>query len=154
MLLIKTNHKKKIVLINMKGYTTMCGDLFHLGHIKFLEQAKKECDYLIVGLPSDKDIMKYKLKKPILNISERKEIIEYCKFVDEVIINVPYLIDDEGLKKLNADIFLYSTVDEKENKRYLDDFILTKKRKKLEYTSGISTSQLRKRVIEYQKYSL
>ena len=35
------------------GITCSCFDLFHAGHIKMLEEAKKYCDYLIVALQTD-----------------------------------------------------------------------------------------------------
>ena len=46
------------------GYTTMCCDIIHYGHINFLKKAKENCDFLIVGLHSDEDITLRK-RKPV-----------------------------------------------------------------------------------------
>lgn len=67
------------------GYTTGVFDLFHIGHLNILKNAKKHCDYLIVGVTLDDVVMTYKNKKPIIPYEERKEIIESIKFVDQVV---------------------------------------------------------------------
>ena len=56
------NKTKKI------GFTCSCFDLLHAGHIIMLEDAKKQCDYLIVGLQSNPTIDRPNEKnKPIMN---------------------------------------------------------------------------------------
>ena len=53
-------------------YTVGAFDMFHVGHIDFLEKAKKMGDYLIVGLHTDQEVNKYKgCNYPILNLHER-----------------------------------------------------------------------------------
>ena len=71
---------KKII-----GYTCGSFDLFHIGHLNILKKAKKQCDYLIVGLNSDETMIRCKNKAPIIPFSERKQILEAIKYVDEVI---------------------------------------------------------------------
>lgn len=132
------------------GYTTMCADLFHYGHMTFLENAKKECDYLIVGLHSDVDITK-NTRKPILNIEERKKTVEFCKFVDEVIINAPYIINDTLLDDLNANVYIYATVNKEEDNKYLERYLFTDRLKKLKYTHEISTSDIINRISTLNK---
>lgn len=72
---------KKIV-----GYTAGAYDMFHIGHLNLLRRAKEQCDYLIVGVNSDKLIEKYKNKKTIIPQDERIEIIKAIKYVDDVIL--------------------------------------------------------------------
>jgi glycerol-3-phosphate cytidylyltransferase len=76
----KNIHKKEIV-----GYTTGVFDMFHIGHVNILRNAKSMCDKLIVGVSTDKLVLKNKNKMPIISFKERKKIIESCKFVDKVI---------------------------------------------------------------------
>ena len=64
------------------GYTTGVFDLFHVGHIAFLKQAKSRCNYLIVGVCSDELAEYLKDKTPIFSEDERLEIISSIKFVD------------------------------------------------------------------------
>ena len=69
------------------GFTNGCFDLFHLGHISLLNEAKKYCDYLIVGLNSDESVRKIKGKdRPINNQFYRLKLLELLKIVDEVIL--------------------------------------------------------------------
>ncbi len=66
------------------GYTTGVFDLFHIGHLKILKKAKKECDYLIVGVTID-ELVSYKGKQAFIPFEERLQIVESIKYVDEVI---------------------------------------------------------------------
>jgi len=72
------------------GYTTGVFDLFHIGHLNVLKRASLECDYLIVGVTSDELSIAAKHKKPVIPFSERMEIVEAIKFVDEVVPQVNY----------------------------------------------------------------
>lgn len=57
-------------------------DLFHVGHLDFLEQARKRGDYLIVGLHTDPVVNKYKGSNyPIMNIHERVLSVLACKVI-------------------------------------------------------------------------
>ena len=82
-----------------KGHTMKVGfvcsafDLFHAGHIIMLEEAKKQCDYLIVGLQTDPTIDRPTEKnKPVQSVFERFVQVKACKYVDEVI---PYATEKE-----------------------------------------------------------
>lgn len=59
-------------------------DLFHYGHIRILQRARKLGDYLIVGLSTD-EFNAGKGKKSVMPYGERKEILEAIRYVDEVI---------------------------------------------------------------------
>ena len=66
------------------GYTTGVFDLFHIGHLNLLRNAKKLCDKLIVGVSSD-ELVLYKNKKAVIPYDERIEIVRSIRFVDLVI---------------------------------------------------------------------
>ena len=69
------------------GFTCSCFDLLHAGHILMLEDSKKQCDYLIVGLQTDPTIDRPEEKnKPIQSLEERRIQLEAIKYVDEVIV--------------------------------------------------------------------
>ncbi len=71
---------KKVV-----GYTTGVYDMFHIGHLNVIRNAKAQCDYLIVGVSTDELVQKEKNKKPVIPFSERVEIVKALKYVDEVV---------------------------------------------------------------------
>lgn len=70
------------------GYTTGVFDLFHIGHLNILRNAKAQCEYLIVGVSIDEVVESYKHKKPIIPFEERIEIVEAIKYVDKVVPQV------------------------------------------------------------------
>mgnify|MGYP006096458891 FL=1 len=68
----------------MMGYTSGVYDLFHVGHLNLLKNAKGLCDQLIVGVTSD-ELVSYKNKKAVIPHNERMEIVRNIKFVDAVV---------------------------------------------------------------------
>ena len=66
------------------GYTSGVYDLFHIGHLNLLKNAKGLCDKLIVGVSVD-ELVKYKHKTPVIPFEERIEIVRNCKYVDAAI---------------------------------------------------------------------
>lgn len=71
---------EKIVL----GYTSGVYDLFHIGHLNLLKNAKGLCDKLIVGVTSD-ELVAYKNKKAVIPHQERMEIVRNIRHVDAVV---------------------------------------------------------------------
>lgn len=66
------------------GYTSGVYDLFHVGHLNILRNAKGMCDKLIVGVTTD-ELVSYKNKKAVIPHNERMEIVRSIKYVDSVI---------------------------------------------------------------------
>ena len=72
--------RKKIV------FTNGCFDLLHVGHIRYLSQAKKLGDFLIIGLNSDRSVKKLKGKdRPINSFEDRAILLSALNSVDLVI---------------------------------------------------------------------
>ena len=70
-----------------KGFTCSCFDLLHAGHVKMLQDARNQCDYLIVGLQTDPTIDRPDTKnKPIQTMEERQTMLSAIRFIDEIVI--------------------------------------------------------------------
>lgn len=84
------------------GYTTGVFDLFHIGHLNMLKNAKAMCDKLIVGVTVD-ELVSYKHKRAVIPFEERLEIVRSIKCVD---VAVPQTTMDkfEAWKKLRFDV--------------------------------------------------
>lgn len=130
------------------GYTQGVYDLFHIGHLNLLNNAKKHCDYLVVGVNSDELVKKYKQKTPIISEHDRAEIVKNIKSVDEVII-----VDTLDKTKIH-DFVKFDAVfigsDWKNTPRWQKTEEDLKKIKcdviYLDYTEGVCSSTLRKKI--------
>ena len=84
------------------GYTTGVYDLFHVGHLNLLKNAKGLCDKLIVGVTVD-DLVTYKGKRAFIPFEDRIEIVRSCKYVDAAVPQ--YDVDKlTACKKLGATV--------------------------------------------------
>lgn len=77
------------------GYTTGVYDMFHVGHLNIIEKAKEQCEYLIVGVTTDKLCFERKGKMPIINQSDRMRIVSAIRYVDQV-------VPQDNMDKLSA----------------------------------------------------
>lgn len=68
------------------GYTQGTYDLFHIGHLNLLNNAKNMCEHLIVGVNSDELVKNYKNKIATINQFDRAAIVASIKSVDGVVI--------------------------------------------------------------------
>lgn len=66
------------------GYTAGVYDLFHIGHLNLLKNAKGMCDKLIVGVTVD-ELVSYKGKRALIPFEDRIEIVRSVKYVDAVV---------------------------------------------------------------------
>ena len=131
------------------GYTDGVYDLFHVGHLNMIEAAKKQCEYLIVGVHSDQVVKQYKYHCPIIPEIERARIIGAIKGVDKVVINdvrdkltllerygfnVVFIGDDwKGTERWN-------NFEKVLGERNVDVIYVP-------YTKGISTTDIKKRIL-------
>ncbi|WP_018305805.1 adenylyltransferase/cytidyltransferase family protein [Desulfitobacterium hafniense] len=130
------------------GYIAGVFDLFHIGHLNLLRNAKAECEYLIVGVLTDELVVFYKKKPPFIPCNERKDIIDSIKYVDQTV-----LVDKKNIGKMKAwELYhfdcLFSGNDWQNEKSWLED------RKKLNevgsdifffpYTQSTSSTQIKK----------
>jgi glycerol-3-phosphate cytidylyltransferase len=74
------------------GITFSAFDLLHAGHIKMLEDAKRECDYLIAALQTDPTIDRPEKNRPTQSVVERYIQLKGCVHVDEI---VPYATEQD-----------------------------------------------------------
>lgn len=129
------SENKKIV------FTNGCFDLLHIGHITYLEEAKKQGAILIVGINTDESVRKLKgPTRPIQNENDRAEILAALKAVDHCI-----LFSEETplnlIKKIRPDV-LVKGGDWKTDKIIGSDFVLSYGGavKSLNYVDGKSTT--------------
>ena len=92
--------KRKVV------YAYVVGDIIHIGHLRHLERAKAEGDYLIVGVLTDKAVMEKK-PKPVIPFEERFAVVSALKMIDEVIAQETYS-PLGNINKIKPDILMES----------------------------------------------
>lgn len=86
-------------------YVAGAFDLFHVGHLDFLEKARELGDYLIVGLHTDPVVNAYKRGNyPIMNLHERVLSVLACKYVNEVVIGAPYTVTKDLMDHFNVSV--------------------------------------------------
>lgn len=131
-------------------------DLFHLGHMKQLEQAKKSFPNveLVCGIPSDIETHKRK-GLTVLTDEQRCETLTHCKWVDEVIPNAPWCVTPEFLQEHKIDYVAhddlpYASADSDDIYKPIKEqgkFLTTQR------TEGISTSDIITKIVrDYDKY--
>jgi glycerol-3-phosphate cytidylyltransferase len=76
--------------LGLKVYTGGTFDLFHSGHVNFLKRCQEIAGVggrVVVALNTDEFVFNYKKKKPILSFQQRKDVLDSCRYVDEVVEN-------------------------------------------------------------------
>jgi len=102
--------KDKLEELRKKGkkiaFTNGCFDILHVGHVRYLREAKKSADVLVLALNSDASVRSIKgEKKPLVPEKERAEILAALEFIDFVII-FPELTPLELINYLKPDILI------------------------------------------------
>ncbi len=86
------------------GYTSGVFDLFHIGHVNILRNAKAMCDKLVVGVTID-ELVSYKGKQAVIPYHERIEVVRACRYVD---VAVPQKnMDKAAAAKKNQASYLF-----------------------------------------------
>lgn len=133
--------------MNKIGITCSSFDLLHAGHVKMLEDAKNNCDYLIVALQTDPTIDRPEKNKPVQSLVERYIQLKGCKYVDEI---VPYQTEkelEEIFLSFNLDIRIIG--EDYKDKDYTAKDICEKRGIKIYYNKrehNFSSTDLRKRI--------
>lgn len=130
-------------------YVDMVADLFHFGHLRFLEQARGFGDYLIAGIHSDATVASYK-RTPIMTMEERIESVRGCRFVDEVIPDAPLIVTQEWIHLHAIDLVVHGDDFDPVWSEQLYGVPMTQGIfRTVPYTPGISSTDLIRRVQEH-----
>lgn len=126
----------------------MVADLFHYGHVRFLEQVSEYGDTLIVGVHSDETVASYK-RLPIMTMEERMASVRTCQLVDEIVADAPLVITRDYLANHEIDLVVHA---DDFDERMLDKLygvpIAMGIFRTVPYTPGISTSEILRRIKE------
>ncbi|NDP22408.1 MAG: adenylyltransferase/cytidyltransferase family protein [Paludibacter sp.] len=135
------------------GITFSAFDLLHAGHVKMLEEAKRQCDYLIVGLQTDPTIDRPEKNTPTQTVVERYIQLKGCRFVDEI---VPYATEqdlEDILRAFKIDVRIVG--DEYKEKSFTGRSYCEEKGINLYFNARdhrFSSSSLRKELAEKKKW--
>lgn len=117
------------------GYTSGVFDILHIGHENFLQECKKQCDILYVGVDSDYKVKQFKdSSRPIQPAFTRvKNVSKYCDYAF-----IKWAASYTYFEKIKPNIIFESSL--KQNSKVLPDF--KGQYVKIPYTQGISTTEL------------
>ncbi len=130
------NRGKKIV------FTNGCFDILHIGHIRYLEEAKNFGDVLIIGLNSDSSVSKIKPGRPVIPEQQRAEVLSALYMVDYIIFfneDTPYGL----IREIKPDV-LIKGADWKEEDIVGRDIV--KEVHTIPFVKGASTSEIIKKI--------
>ena len=130
------------------GFTASTFDLLHAGHVVMLEEAKRHCDYLIVGLQIDPTLDRDK-NAPIQSIVERQIQLSAIKYVDEIVVYTTEADLEDLLLTLPINVKVMG--EEYKNKDFTGKQICEDRKIKVFYNGrdhSFSSTSLRKRVCE------
>ena len=140
------------------GFTSMVGDLAHAGHSLMLDECKRHCDFLYVGIIADPTTDRPHKNKPIQTLYERYTQIVSHRAVDEVIPLGGEADLEMALKSLPIDIRFVG--EDYKGKNFTGKALCKQLGIKIYYnkrTHGYSSSELRRRVVNgevHNSYSL
>jgi FAD synthetase len=132
-------------------------DLLHLGHVKFLEEAKKaggENAELIVIIARDRTVEENKGRKPIMSENQRRALVESLNVVDEAVLGFEKFDLGHVIERVKPDVIAlgYDQVNmEKDTQAYVDKHKLNVKVvriDKFEEDELDSSSKIRQKIVE------
>lgn len=131
-------------------YADMVADLFHHGHVEFLRQVSNLGDYVLVGINAD-DVAEAHKRRPVQTMEERIASVASCRYVDEVIPNVPWVFDGTWIEKYDIDLVVHGDDYSDEQRRYFYKVPIEMGIfRTVAYTKGISTTEIIRRCKESQ----
>ena len=133
------------------GYVAGVFDMFHIGHLNVIKNAKEYCEYLIVGVSTDDLVEKNKNKTPIIPFDERIEIVKSIKYVDNTIPQTDYSVDGKIRTAQENNINVMFVGSDWQGTSKWNDIEAKLKRMNIDviylpHTDGISSSLLRKKI--------
>ncbi len=123
-------------------FTNGCFDIIHVGHIRYLNDAKTLGDILVIGLNTDNSISKIKPGRPVVPETQRAEVLAALSMVDYITLfdeDTPYKL----IKELKPDV-LVKGADWKSEDIVGGD--LVKEVYTLPFVEGVSTSEIIKKI--------
>lgn len=135
-------------------YVAGAFDLFHVGHLDFLEKAQAQGDYLIVGLHTDPVVNRYKGSNyPIMNLHERVLSVLACKYVSEVVIGAPYAVTAELMDHFKVNAVFHGTTPVMPDVDGFDPYVEPKRRgafQILDSGNSMTTQAIVERIIAHR----
>jgi rfaE bifunctional protein nucleotidyltransferase chain/domain len=125
----RAEHKKVV-------FTNGCFDLIHIGHVRYLREAKRLGDLLVVALNTDRSVAELKKGRPIIPESQRAEVVASLEMVDFVTVfdeNTPY----ELIRFLKPDVLVKGGDWQREDIVGSD---IVPETRSLPYVGGVSTT--------------
>ncbi len=119
-------------------FTNGCFDIVHAGHVRYLREAKKLGDVLVIGLNSDASVLRIKPGRPVVPEAQRAEVLTALDMVDFITLfdeDTPY----ELLKNLRPDVLVKGGDWKPEDIVGSDIVPVTKS---LPYFEGMSTTEI------------
>jgi rfaE bifunctional protein nucleotidyltransferase chain/domain len=123
-------------------FTNGCFDIIHIGHVRYLKEAKALGDVLIIGLNSDRSVSVIKPGRPVNPQDQRAEVLASLEMVDYVVMfdeETPY----ELIKLIQPDVLVKGGDWKKEEIVGSD---IAKETFSLPYIKGISTTEIIERI--------
>lgn len=123
-------------------FTNGCFDIIHVGHIRYLTEAKNMGDILVIGLNSDSSISRIKPGRPIISEQQRAEVLSALYMVDYIT-----LFDEESpyelIKEIKPDILVKGADWEKKDIVGSD---IVRDVRTIPFVEGVSTSEIIKKI--------
>ena len=141
-------HELKTVVDDLKSggkkvvFTNGCFDIIHIGHVRYLKEAKALGDVLVIGLNSDKSVSSIKSNRPINPQNHRAEVLSSLEMVDYVVLfdeETPY----DLIKSIRPDILVKGGDWKKEEIVGSD---IAGETRSLPYVEGTSTTGIIERI--------
>jgi len=135
-------------------YVSGAFDLFHVGHVDFLEKVSKmyPSTFVIVGLHTDQEVNRYRGENhPIMNLHERTLSLLACRYVSEVVIGAPFTMDDQMMKHFKIDLVVHGSTTQHMNEKHEDPFACAKQLDKfrvIESGNDMNTDIIISRIIK------